>query len=63
MDVTAVHVCLRDVLQVSCSNHTSPDFMAPDKPVTDQGVPSVERCAALNSADLNKIQKLDVFNM
>lgn len=69
MDVTTVHVCLRDVLQVSCSNHTSPDFMvirskeAPDKPIIDRGVPSAERRAALKSADLNKIQKLDVFNM
>lgn len=70
MDVTAVHVvCLRYVLQVSRSNHTSPDFVvirakeAPDKPVIDQGLPSAERRAALKSADLYKIQKLDVFNM
>lgn len=60
---------LQDMLQVSCSNCTSPDFMeirvkvAPDTPLIEQGFPSAERCAALKSADLNKIKKLGVFNM
>lgn len=36
---------------------------ASDVPLVEQGFPSAERCAALKSADLNKIKKLDVFNM
>lgn len=57
------------MLQVSCSNRASPDFMVigvkvvPDTPLIEQGFPSAERDAALKSADLNKIKKLGAFSM
>lgn len=57
------------MLQVSFSNCASPYFMvirmkvAPDTPLIELGFLSAERCAALKSADLNKIKKLGVFNM
>lgn len=36
---------------------------APNTLLIEQGFPSAKRPIALKSADLNKIKKLDVFNM